>query len=120
VSDADAAAVSAAAHAAHALVFASDRPALSDLAMPAVVRRGPVTVAVSTSGTSPVLARRLREELDRLLPAELGPLAERLGELRETLMAAPREERIARLEEALRGLAIEGRLVLPATRKGSA
>jgi len=77
------------------------------------VRRGLLSVAVSTSGASPLLARRLREELEALLPLELADLTERVGALRESLRDLAREERVARLAEALAGLRIEGRLVLP-------
>lgn len=55
-----------------ALVTCHDRPELSDFAMPALARVGPVTLAIATDGRAPALARRLREELGRLL-AEAGP-----------------------------------------------
>ena len=49
-----------------------DRPELSTFIFPAIVDRGDVVVAVGTSGTSPVLARRLRERIEELLPERIG------------------------------------------------
>lgn len=58
------------------------------LTMPAAHRSGPVCIAVATSGKSPALAAWLRDHLATLLPAELGWLADRLGDAREELRRA--------------------------------
>ena len=50
----------------------------SDFLTPAIVDRDPVTVAIGTEGTAPVLARNLKATLEAQLPASLGPLA-RIG-----------------------------------------
>ncbi|MBL8661026.1 MAG: uroporphyrinogen-III C-methyltransferase [Rhodospirillales bacterium] len=68
-------AVSEAAQARGVPVNVVDAPRLSTFIMPAVVRRDPVTVAVSTGGAAPVLARAIRASIEALLPANLGRLA---------------------------------------------
>jgi len=65
-----------------------DRPDLSTFIMPAIVDRGDVVVAIGTSGAAPVLARRLRERIEALLPERIGKLAELIGKHRARLAAA--------------------------------
>ena len=66
-------------------VNASDDPINCDFILPAVIRRGAITVAASTGGTSPALARRLREELEAYLTEEMPALADLLAEVRRDL-----------------------------------
>lgn len=66
-------------------VNASDDPANCDFILPSVVRRGNITLAASTSGGSPALARRLREELEAYLDADMSSLADLLAETRRDL-----------------------------------
>lgn len=51
---------------------------LSTFIMPAIIDRSPLLVAVSTGGVSPVLARKIREKIEWLLPRNLGQLLTRL------------------------------------------
>lgn len=69
------AAASAAARAEGVPVNVIDAPALSTFIMPAIVDRDPITVAISSAGTSPVLARQIRARIEAMLPANLGALA---------------------------------------------
>jgi uroporphyrin-III C-methyltransferase / precorrin-2 dehydrogenase / sirohydrochlorin ferrochelatase len=59
-----------------------DRPELSTFIFPAIVDRGDVVVAIGTGGTSPVLARRLRERIEALLPGRIGDFAALMGRFR--------------------------------------
>jgi uroporphyrin-III C-methyltransferase / precorrin-2 dehydrogenase / sirohydrochlorin ferrochelatase len=59
----------------------------SSFIFPAIVDRGDVVVAIGTGGTSPVVARRLREKIEALLPARIGDLAGFIGERRKQLNA---------------------------------
>ena len=69
------------------LVNAVDDAESCDFITPAVVRRGDVQVAVTTGGSSPALARHLRERLEELLTPAYGTLASLLAEVRGELQA---------------------------------
>jgi precorrin-2 dehydrogenase/sirohydrochlorin ferrochelatase len=64
-----------------------DDPRGSDFIVPAVVRRGPFLLAMSTGGASPGLAGRLRRELDRLVPEDVGSMVGLLAEIRGRIRA---------------------------------
>ena len=89
-------------------VNAADDPAHCDAILPAVVRRGPITVAISTGGASPALARATRERIEAALPEAYGALGDIAADARRSLRAAgrraPAEAWPAALQEALRAL----------------
>lgn len=65
------------------LVNVADDTPHCNFILPSIAHAGPLKVAVSTAGTSPTLARRLRETIQReLLTPELANLARFLGEWR--------------------------------------
>ena len=65
-----------------------DNAELSSFIFPAIIDRSPVLVAVSSSGHAPVLARRVREQIEALLPARLGALARFMGARRQAVQQA--------------------------------
>ena len=59
----------------------------STFIFPAIVDRGDVVVAIGTGGTSPVVARRVRESIEAMLPARIGDLAGFIGDFRKSISA---------------------------------
>jgi siroheme synthase-like protein len=96
------------------LVNAADDPERCDFILPSVVRRGPLTVAVSTGGASPFMARLVREAIEAFLDEGRGALVEVVAETRRAL----RERGVSldaagwrqAVDEELRRLAAAGRL----------
>jgi uroporphyrin-III C-methyltransferase/precorrin-2 dehydrogenase/sirohydrochlorin ferrochelatase len=75
-------AMAARAKAAGLPVNVMDEPSHSTFIFPAIVDRGDVVVAVGTGGASPVVARRVRERIEAMLPARIGDLAGLIGRWR--------------------------------------
>lgn len=67
------------------LVNVVDDPANCDFIAPAVIQRGDLTIAISTGGKSPAMARKVREHLEESLPAVYGDLLETVSEVRQTV-----------------------------------
>jgi uroporphyrin-III C-methyltransferase/precorrin-2 dehydrogenase/sirohydrochlorin ferrochelatase len=63
-----------------------DVPELCSFIVPSILRRGPLLIAISTSGQSPSLAKALRRRLGAILPASLGRVARRLGAARRRIL----------------------------------
>jgi siroheme synthase-like protein len=68
-------------------VNAADDPAHCDFILPSVLRRGDLTVAVSSGGTSPALSRTIREELELYFTEEYELLVRLAAEARAELQA---------------------------------
>ncbi len=68
-------------------INAADDPAHCDFILPSVLRRGDLTVAVSSGGTSPALSRTIREELELYFTAEYELLVKLAAEARGELQA---------------------------------
>lgn len=73
------------------LLNAVDDPTRCHFAVPSVLRRGDLRIAVSTGGRAPGYAKRLREELESVIGPEYGEMVQRMGEARDR-RRAPRAE----------------------------
>lgn len=64
------------------LVNVADVPPLCNFIVPAITRSGPIAIAISTSGASPALAKRMRDEIAREFGEPYARLAEMLNDVR--------------------------------------
>jgi siroheme synthase-like protein len=70
---------------ARVLVNVADDPERSDFIVPSSFRRGNLTIAVSTGGTSPALAKKIRTKLEKDFGEEYASLLSLIGEVRSTM-----------------------------------
>ncbi|MBL4823548.1 MAG: siroheme synthase [Colwellia sp.] len=82
-----------------------DQPALCTYITPAIIDRSPMIVALSSSGSSPILIRMLREQIEKTLPQGYGKLADFSYKFREHVKARVKGLRNRRSfwENTLRG-----------------
>jgi precorrin-2 dehydrogenase/sirohydrochlorin ferrochelatase len=97
------------------LLCTIDQPQFSTAMLPAVVNRGHLRVAVSTSGVAPALASRLRQDLEQLFNEDFQAFLLWLAAIRdETMEAEPdAEQRRAKLREAVEGFKLSGTIDYP-------
>ena len=68
-----------------------DRPEICSFIVPSIISRGDLTIAISTSGTSPAFAKRLRKDLERMFGKEYETFLELMGTVREKIMGENRD-----------------------------
>ncbi len=96
-------------------LWSADQPDVSTVSMPALISRGHLRVAISTSGVAPALASRLRQDLEPLFDDGFVQFLESLAALRDDTKAVEPdfERRRAILREALEGVRLTGKLEYP-------
>ncbi len=70
-----------------------DYPQEGNFILPALVQRGALTVAISTSGKSPALARQLRQDLEQRFGMEYADFLELMGAVRSRLLTESQDSR---------------------------
>jgi precorrin-2 dehydrogenase/sirohydrochlorin ferrochelatase len=97
------------------LLCSLDQPAYSTAWLPALVSRGHLRCAISTSGVAPALASRLRQDLEEIFDETFQAFLDWLASLRdEVLESEPDvERRVARLRDALSGFKLKGTIEYP-------
>lgn len=97
------------------LLWSVDQPDASNVVMPAIVSRGHLRLAISTSGAAPALASRLREDLEEIFGDDFGRFLDWLAALRdETKEGEPdAERRRAVLRQAVEGFKLTGCVAYP-------
>jgi siroheme synthase-like protein len=92
---------------------AVDQPAFCDFFLMSTVRRGPVQIGITTGGAAPLLARRIRQALEHGMPEEFAEFCHEFAQLRESVATLNKAERVATLESALNGFAMDVALRYP-------
>ncbi|OGW55688.1 MAG: hypothetical protein A2Y81_01345 [Nitrospirae bacterium RBG_13_43_8] len=80
-----------------------DTPSLCNFIVPSVIRQGPLTIAVSTSGVSPALSKSIRKELEKLYGPEFAKYLRLLEKIRKKAMEGIQDKK--QRTEFLGGLA---------------
>ena len=67
------------------LVNSVDNTAYCDFIFPSYVKRGDLTISISTGGASPAMAKRLRQYIERLIPSNIAQFLQEMRGLRKTM-----------------------------------
>ncbi|TAJ47713.1 MAG: bifunctional precorrin-2 dehydrogenase/sirohydrochlorin ferrochelatase, partial [Chitinophagaceae bacterium] len=67
------------------LVNVADKPALCDFYLGSIVQKGNLKIAISTNGKSPTIAKRLKEVLNTIIPAEIDDVLNDMQQIRQQL-----------------------------------
>jgi len=87
-----------------------DNPSLCNFIAPSVLKRGPLTIAISTGGVSPAMARTIRRELELMYGAEFSGYLRFVKDLRRRALTEISDK--AEREQFLKGLASEEMMTL--------
>lgn len=97
------------------LLCSVDQPEYSTAWLPAVLNRGHLRCAISTSGVAPALASRLRQDLEQIFDDAFPPFLDWLASVRESVQGseADAERRRMLLRDAISGFKLKGSIEYP-------
>lgn len=90
----------------HLLCNVADTPDLCDFYLGSIVQKGDLKIAISTNGKSPTMAKRMREFLDDLIPADIQELLDNLRAIRQSIKG-DFQEKIRIMNEVTKGFKAE-------------
>ncbi len=101
------------------LLCSTDQPDYSTFTMPALVARGPLRIAISTSGVSPALSSRLRQDLEPLFDERFAVFLEWLDAYRAHLQTTEPhvEKRHQLLRDAVSKVKLQAKIEFPKVEK---
>ena len=67
------------------LINVADTPDLCDFYLGSIVRKGNLKIAISTNGKSPTIAKRIKEEINQLIPDEIGSVLNNMQIIRQSI-----------------------------------
>ena len=73
------------AHLSGKLVNVADKPELCDFYLSSIVKKGNLKIAISTNGTSPTIAKRLKEQINEMMPDEIEDILQNMQIIRKDL-----------------------------------
>lgn len=86
------------------LVNVADTPDLCDFYLGSIVQKGDLKIAISTNGKSPTIAKRMREQLNELIPEEIDSVLNNMQQIRQELKG-DFTEKVKQLDELTKVLA---------------
>jgi siroheme synthase-like protein len=94
------------------LVNVADTPELCDFYLGSIVQKGNLKIAISTNGKSPTMAKRLKEVLYEMIPADMETALQNLHVIRQT-MKGDFKEKVKQLNELTRILIAKKEICKP-------
>jgi uncharacterized protein len=99
------------------LVNVADKPELCDFFLGSIVNKGSLKIAISTNGKSPTIAKRMKEQLNELIPDEMESVLQNMHTIREDLKG-DFAEKVRQLDDLTRLLSAKQEKLQPVSTPG--